>query len=1040
MESNELATRITRLSLNRRVTMFVLFLTILAVGLIAMSRLQLELFPKGFEGYSLSIRVPWNSAVPQEVMEKIAVPLEEELSTVHGVDSMTASCSSSSASVYLRFKQGTDMDVAYREVRDRLERAKLLFPEDVEYAYIYKMDISGMPVCMIGMAYDVPPEVDLYDFVNKKIVMPLSRIDGVANVDARGLDEKEIIIEVDKAKSEAYNLDIYKLSRKLRGDNFNLASGNVQDGGKKYLLKSTSTYHTIDQLRNLPLSTNVILSDVAVLKYEPEERRYVTRVNSKKAMAITVTKESTANTVAVCDKIVEEVERMQEDPELAGFDLKMFMNQGGIVMTQLDTLYNNGRIGAFFAALILYMFLRRIRITLIITLAIPLCLFISIATMYFAGESLNLLTILGLVICVGLLVDNSVVVAENIQRHYLNGLSRSDACIKGVQEIGLAITTATFTTVIVFLPALLVEGQMRFFMMRLALPIVTALLSSLAIALVFVPLCVFLTLNRKPLGQADWPRRKAEAVRFWLGRFYDATFQRFSRWYNRALNYYLNRRIDLACIFLVLFCVTYFYTFQKVDFSVDEKREESQFNISFRFPSQFNFEDRGKYFEKVEKILEARKEEFELEGYLVRYSTWYGSLEGWFKADRESKVPSREVAEQIFKLLPEVPGLTTGYERKGEGEEKQDRKERYYVRLVGPDPIQLAEVADKLKPIFKNQPGVLALHERQDETPNELALVVDRERANSIGVNPTTLAGLVGSALRGSTLPRFQNDGRQIPVRVRFSEEDRAELADLNNFLVPTEDGRFSSVGTLTQPSMLSSPRYIRRTNKSVSHTLTMELETGKESEARKAIEAAKANIDLPEGLSFSELRNRYDMEDILTGVFAMGMSILFIYMLMAFLFESVMMPLSIVFTIPLAAIGSVWIHYLTGVNMDMLGMIGGMLLVGVVVNNGIVLIDYANRLRREGYDRTTALLHAAEHRFRPIAITALTTIFGMIPMVWSEGSEMGLSYRSFGLTLIGGMLSASLFTLLVVPVFYALFDDAHKAVNNTLAGVFSRR
>ena len=486
--------------------------------------------------------------------------------------------------------------------------------------------------------------------------------------------------------------------------------------------------------------------------------------------------------------------------------------------------------------------------------------------------------------------------------------------------------------------------------------------------------------------------------------------------------------------------MTYFYTFEKIEFSVDEKREESQFNVSFRFPSQFNMEDRGKYFERVEQIMEERKEEFELEGYFVRYSTWYGSLEGWFKTDRKSDVPPREMAERIFKLLPEEPGLKIGYERRGEGEEKQDRKERYYVRLIGTDPIQLDEVAESLKPVFENQPGVLALQERQDESPNEMALVVDRERANSIGVNPTTLAGLVGSALRGSTLPRFQNEGRQIPVRVRFSEEDRAELADLNNFLVPTEDGRFSSVGTLTRPAMLSSPRYIRRTNKSVSHTLTMELETGREDEARKAIEAAKSNIDLPEGVSFSSLRKPFEMEDILTGVFALWMSILFIYMLMAFLFESVLMPLSIVFTIPLAAIGAVWIHYLTGINMDMLGIIGGMLLVGVVVNNGIVLIDYANRLRREGHDRTTALLQAAQHRFRPIAITALTTIFGMIPMVWSEGGEMGLSYRSFGLTLIGGMFSASLFTLLVVPVFYTLFDDAREALTSTLAGVFRRR
>ena len=217
-----------------------------------------------------------------------------------------------------------------------------------------------------------------------------------------------------------------------------------------------------------------------------------------------------------------------------------------------------------------------------------------------------------------------------------------------------------------------------------------------------------------------------------------------------------------------------------------------------------------------------------------------------------------------------------------------------------------------------------------------------------------------------------------------------------------------------------------------------MELEAGREEEAKKAIDAAKLNIDLPEGISFSELRMRYGKEDFFAAGLALVLSVLFIYMLMAFLFESVMMPLSIVFTIPLAAIGAVWIHYLTGVKMDMLGIVGGMLLVGVVVNNGIVLIDYANRLRHAGNDRTTALLNAADHRFRPIAITALTTIFGMIPMVLSDGGDMGMSYRSFGLTLIGGMASASLFTLLVVPVFYSLFDDAQEIIGSSLAWVFS--
>jgi len=397
------------------------------------------------------------------------------------------------------------------------------------------------------------------------------------------------------------------------------------------------------------------------------------------------------------------------------------------------------------------------------------------------------------------------------------------------------------------------------------------------------------------------------------------------------------------------------------------------------------------------------------------------------------------VAERIYKELPKLPGLKINYQRFGEEEERQDRKERHYVRLVGDDPELLEDITDDLKPIFRSIPGVVALQEREDETPNELALIVDRDRASAIGVNPSTLAGMVGNALRGSILPRFSSDGRQIPVRVRFSEEDRAELDDLNNFLVPTEEGGFGTIGSLTRPAMLNSPRYISRTNKKVSHTLGMELESGQEEEARRGIEAAKRNIDLPEGVSFSQLRQRFDMEEVQNGIFALLLSILFIYLLMAFLFESVMMPLSIVLTIPLAAIGSVWIHYIAGLDMDFLGIIGCVLLVGVVVNNGIVLIDYANRLRLAGMDRTQALLQAAKHRFRPIAITALTTIIGMIPLTLSESSEMGMSYRSFGLTLIGGMASSTLLTLLVVPVFYTLFDDAQLAVRNTMASVFRR-
>ena len=1048
MKTNNLATKLTRLSIGRKVTVFVLFLSILAVGLIATGRLPLEMYPKGMEGHGMEIRTAWRSGVAQESMEKLGLPMEGELSTVRGIDSMHTTCSQTSARVRLRFKRGTDMDVAYREVRDRMERASLRFPEGVDDYRISKHDGVMSTICRLVIGYS--EDSDHYAVIEKNVIRPLQRIDGVADVDLR-IRQKEIQIEVDKDRAEAYGLSIHRLSRRLRGDNFTLASGTVRDGGRKYLLKSSSTFHTMEELRTIPLTDTVNLSDVATLKYEVDDPHHHTeRWNGQASATVSIRKESEANTVEVSDQVTATVRQIQQNPALAGYQVKLYRNQGGIIRVRLNSLLNNGMLGALLAAVVLYFFLRQFRLTLIIAMAIPLCLLISTTMMFFADESLNTQTILGLVICVGLLVDNSVVVAENIQRHYMDGLSRRDACLKGVGEIGLAVTTATLTTVIVFLPSLLIDGEMRFMLYRLALPVVSALLASLGIALVFIPLCVYITLP--PATTA--PRRLAKPGRAvidtclafrantkkCLAFLYENTFARFNQWYNRALGHFLKRRIDLAFILIVLLSVTYFYGFKQVDFSGSREEQIEEFHMSFRFPDQYTLEDRDAYFGTVENIVETNKVEFGISSYSIRYSKHSGEFEGNFSPSRSSQIPRGEVVEKLYSLFPEVPGLRVYYSGQDRGEERNDRRSVYYVRLVGDDPQLLESVGEDLKPAFESLPGVVSLEDKDsDDAPNELALVVDRELASSIGVSPDAIVGVVSTALRGRSLPKFNSNGRQIPVRMRFSEEDRAELDDLNNFLVRTDDGRYSSIGSVTKPTMLKSETYIRRNNKKVSYTIGMKLKAGEERSARRAIENARRNIDLPEGVSFSEIKMTFNDGEITSSLVAMALSIVFIYMLIAFLFESMLMPLSIVLTIPLAAIGAVWAHYFTGTSMDEMSIIGGILLIGVVVNNGIVLVDYINRLRHTGMRRAEALLLATRHRFRPIVMTALTTIFGMIPLTLASSSELGMSFKSFGYMIIGGMTSATLFTLLAVPIFYTLIDDARQALQNTLASVLDR-
>jgi hydrophobic/amphiphilic exporter-1 (mainly G- bacteria), HAE1 family len=1038
--AGQMAGGLTEFSLRRRITVLVLLMSIVVVGFVAAVGIPVELFPRGFSSQSLAIWVPWQNAPTQETLDKIVLPLEEELSTVRGLDNVVSIASLGSGRVFLRFKPATDMDVAYREVRDRVQRARLRFPEDVDRVFIRKQDASGIPVCVIGLAID-PTLTDHYNLIKREILQSLERIDGVANVTADGLEEKEVIIELDRDKTEGHGLNIYQLAQQLGLDNFTMASGNVRDAGKKFLLRSLASYKSLDELENRPISPTLRLKDIARIKYEEPEKRYSVRVNSRPAVAAIIFKEGEANTVEVSKRIRAAYEEMQKNPRLASIYMEVLFNQGEVIQESLSNLVNGGVVGSLLAAAVLFVFLRRFRLTAIITLSIPLSILIALAVMFFAGETLNILTILALVIAVGMLVDNSIVVAENIHRMHKEGLAARDACVQGAGEIALAITMATLTTIVVFVPVALVEGQGQFFLMRLALPISVSLIASLFVALVFIPLSVYLTLpadGPRPKHRiAGWSHERVNAI---TQRFYDLTFEKLNHLYCRWLAVFLKRRMDLVLILAVLFIVTYFVPFKKIQVVEQQEEDRSSFEIGVEVSNEYSFEEVGDYFHVAEKILEGKKEEYGLHGYFVMYRRMGGRIEGWFERDQPAKFSAKQVAEKLSKELPVRPGVKLHFGRENQTEDAKG-KENFVLRLEGDDAGVVDEVAARLESLVRQDDGVLGIRRGEDPSPSEMALVIDRDRATSSSVSPEMIAGMVGYALRGNSLPKFNFEGREIPVRIRFQEKDRESLTDLSDFQVPVEGGGFIPLSALTTPKVLNSPKQIFRWNKRISRTLTIELKKEGTKETRDRLNTLQRQFMLPEGVSFSESRVLTVNEEIANMMFAAQLSVLFIYLLMGFLFESFILPLSVICTIPLAGIGVAWAHYATGKDIDFLGIVGAILLIGVVVNNGIVLIDYVTRLRSEGMDRAAALLVAAERRFRPIAMTALTTIIGMIPLTFSKPNEIGLSYKSFGLTLIGGMTTATVLTMLVVPVFYTFFDDARLAFMRLFrGGLFSRR
>lgn len=1020
--------RLTRFSLDRRITVLVMFVTILVVGGVAASGIPLELIPKGFESPFLGVWVPWRDAPAPETQEKIAIPLEEELSSVKGLEGINSFSYTGGARVWLRFKQGTDMDVAYREVRDRVERARSRFPDDADRIYFRKEDESGIPVAVLGLAMD-PNISDAYNLIQQEVILPISRIEGVASVQAQGLEEKEILIELDRARVEGSGLNIYNLAMELSDDNFTLASGSVRYGSRKLLLRSVARYGSVEELENLKVGPNTRLKDVSNIIYDEPEKNYSVRVNSRPAFALLVLKEGQANTMAVSERVSRAVEEIQENPRLQSTLVVTLFNQGEVIDESLATLLNSGKIGGLLAITVLFVFLRRFRMTAIITLSIPLSIVIGLTVMYFAGESLNILTLLGLMICVGLLVDNSVVVAENIYRLHREGVARREACIRGAGEITLAIIMATLTTIIVFLPVSLVEGQGQFFLLRLALPVTVSLTASLLVALVFIPLAVYLTLppagNGK--GRQGFLRRLHERLNAVLRAGYEGSLERVNHGYTRLLGYFLQRRLDMIMVLAIVFSLTIAVAFKEVKITDVQEDERGGFEISVEFPRDTTLEETAAWFREAEKVVEAKKEELGLEGYFVFHRATHGDIEGWFSSPRTTDLSPREVTKIVKEALPEKPGVRfyTG----DESEIEQERnKSAQVIPLQGNDHETLEQVAKSLEELLVGMDGVLGVRKVADREPQELALVLDRERAQRQGVNPSVVAGVVGYALRGSQLPRFHSEGKEIPVRVRFREEDRKDMAELASFAVPTQAGRFLPLSSVTESRVLPTYRGIFRQDKRVTRNITLELEEGKEEETRKRVMAFMGAVDFPEGITVGAAAQRQDQsEDQRAMLFAALFSIVFIYLLMGYLFESFILPLSIILTIPLAAIGVGWTHFVTGLDLDFLGLVGAILLIGVVVNNGIVLIDYVNRLRAQGHARQEAILLAADRRFRPIMMTALTTIFGMFPLLFGGQSKIGISYTSFGMTLVGGMTTATLLTLLVVPVFYTLFDDARE-------------
>ncbi|MEJ2052783.1 MAG: efflux RND transporter permease subunit [Calditrichaceae bacterium] len=1031
---------LSRFSLNRPVTVLMTLLALLVVGYIAYNQIAVELMPAGFTPPFLGIWTPYPNANPEEVEQFIAQPIEEMIRTIKGVQRVSTRSSSNGCWTWIEFAQNTDMDVAYAQLRDRMERAKLEMPDDVDRYYLRKWTDDDDPILWIAMSYEGELD-DPYLLVENLMKKPLERIDGVANVEIWGADEKSIQIEVNQDAVKGYKINFYDVIQKLRNDNFAISSGHVRSGGHKIFVRSVGKFRSLDEIRNIPIKgTNIFLKDIARVEYDVPEENWTQRHDGKPAIQLGIYKESMANTVALCKSVEDKFDNeFKKDPRLSMMHIEILFNQGDFINESIDNLKNAAFWGGIFAFLVIYFFLRRFRMSVLLNLAIPLSIMVSMTVLYFIGWTMNLITMVGLMISIGMVVDNSIVVLENIYRKRSEGMNKWDAAGVGASEVALAITMATFTSIVVFLPLILMNSNagFKFYMLRIGLPVIFSLLASLVVAMIFIPLAAYKIVSRKEVHEP-------------------VVINKLNNGYQRVLRWSLNHRLET---FLVLVLIFYSMMFAMNNVASTENMDGNinDFRLIMELPDNYTLEDAGRIVKLVEDTIKTKADEYQVKtidsGYRATFArirvflipeetkAWYQAIyEGTANLlgiDLNLPMPRDSVIADVKRRIPELPGveIRTSWRQQG-GDESS-----IAVSLYGDDTGKLAELSEEVERRLRNIPEIISVETDREKGEDEIQVLIDREQAKKYGINPRTISGTVMYALRGIQLPKFQTEDKEITMTIQLKEEDRETLQQLKNITFFSANGKEIPLAAVAKFSVKKGfGEIVREDGKTYLsiQAFTTEKDLGK---MYGKVDKAMAGFEMPYGYKWTKGERFHRMEQSNESQgFAIILSITFVFLLMGILFESFVLPLSVIIAIPFSFVGAYWMMYITNTPIDLMSQIGFIILIGIVVNNSIVLIDLVNRLRKQGYARFDALMQAGYNRFRPILMTAFTTIGGLIPMAVGNAKMIGMSYAPMGRTIIGGLIFSTFVSLVAVPWAYTIFDDMRNYFKRIVSGVLLGR
>ena len=1013
------------------------FMAILVLGVVSYTRLPVDLMPE-MENPSISVSTTWLGASTTDVENKVTRVIEKQLATVSDLSELTSRTREGLSSVTCLFEWGTDLNEAANDIRDKLEFAKRQLPKDADNPIVLKFNSSSMPVIFFGATAKESWE-GLYNLIDREVGDRLKRVNGVGAVQVFGGLERQINIDLDPIKLAGYGLTVGAVQRVIAAENLTLPAGSIKSGAVEFTVRVPGEYSSPEQIGNIVLKRSegaaVYLRDVATVSDGFTERQRYSEVNHRDAVMFMVQKRSGANTVQVAHDVRREVERLQQQMP-ADVKLSVLADTSDFIQQSLSNVSQTVLWGGFFVILTTLFFLRSLRSSAVILLTIPFSLIISFAFMFFKGWTINVVTLSALAIAIGMVVDNAVVVLENISSRMDRGENRAEAAMFGTDEVGLAISASTLTTVVVFAPLVFVKGTSGIFFGQLGGIISITLLASLLCSLMLTPM-----LSSKWLTVVNETTIGGGRAGRWVFRVSEAGFVGLERFYERALAWSLRHRLVVLAGAILLFCSSLALT-PLIGTEYAPSQDSGDLSIRFELPVGTRVEVSTEICRKIvalaEEVIPADwiiHSRWQCGGggfsFGGRSASHLGNVDFKLASINTRTRSSRDLGRIVIERMrdwPEISRVSMSTENRAMGRHSGGGKP-IVVQILGFDLAESSRIATQIKAITDRIPGAKDASISLDPGKPELVVDVDRLKASTLGLNVSDIVETIRTLFYGLEASTYRDGENEYRIFMRLAETRRISMKDILDSEIGLPDGRRVRIDAVATVHEALGPLEIER--KDQERMITVGLDTDARSvgevadDLRRAIDA---EVVLPLGVSIHYgglVQEQAESFRELQLLLVLGLVL--VYMVMAAQFESLKDPFIIVLSLPFAFTGVVYALLGFGMTFNIFTYIGMILLVGTVVNNAIVLVDYINILRARGESLADAIRHSGRQRLRPVLITTLTTVFGMLPLALahSEGSE---TWKPMGVTVVGGLSFATLVTLVVVPVVYSMFHRDRPA------------